>query len=523
MKLLIVDDELQIRMGLAEEINWKEMGITDVLTSKNGVEAIELCEKFKPEIVITDIHMPGIDGLELSRQVSKLYEPIEIIILSGFSEFDYAKKAIQYGVNAYLLKPIEIDELVDVVKSSIQSVQTYYDLSKNRKVYNHFNRVNRLKKMLAKGEVFTAQELKEFKKTAELDHFEQVVAGTFVVDDVARDNNNQLGIYLQSILDDFFKEISHRILYWDETKLLFLMSFRSAVGYERSKRQLIDQLENINIIVKSQLNNSLSLTLSALGEIHRIPSLFNECYQAVDHRLYLGVQQVIFTEFVESNKKILVSPLNTAELKRIIEIFEYKEIHNYLLKVFNDVRELKVTSTDFVRSLCSNIRIILIETLSEKGIEIEEYITDCPCLFERIPAYVSIDQYFDWVDNLYFLMVGKLDQLSGRQLSRAIVQAIDYIENHYNEEINLKLIALHTGRSKNYLCSLFKKEMGISFVEYLNKIRVEQAKRKLRNTDEMIFEIAASVGYSDYKYFSTVFKKYTDLSPQEYRKNHEKS
>jgi len=522
MRLLIVDDELHIRTGLTEEVDWKALNIEDVYTANNGVEAIELCEKYKPEIIITDIRMPGIDGLELCRQVSEMYNPAEIIILSGYSEFEYAKQAIKYGVSAYLLKPIEIDELIEVVKEAISLVESYYVQTENKKTYDQANRRQILKKIIYNNEL-NENDLEILKKHIVPCIHNNVVAGVFSIDDTEQQNQNQLGIYLQSILADNFSKYSYCILYWEEGELLFLISFSAKVEYERIKSRLEKHLQDINKVIKLQFNNSLSLALSSLGTTQQTPILFIECKKTIKHRLYLGGEKVLFTDSVEANNDVLLSPLKADELKRSIDSFEYENVHKYLECVFNTLREIKVTSSDFIRGICRHARNILIETLQEKGVKVEQCIAECPSLAGDIPRYLMIEKYFEWIDNLFSTILDKFYQLNGTRHSRVIIQVVDYISNHYAEEINLKVLSDYTGRSKNYLGFLFKKEMNISFIDYLNDTRIKHAKRKLRNTDDLIYEIADSVGFSDYKYFSLTFKKITGTSPLQYRKNNTKS
>ena len=135
----------------------------------------------------------------------------------------------------------------------------------------------------------------------------------------------------------------------------------------------------------------------------------------------------------------------------------------------------------------------------------------------EIPEYFTLKEYETWIENLYQVILQGLSALSGTSHSRIILQAVDYISKNYAADIDLEMTADYVNKSKNYFSYLFKKEMGVSFVEYLNQVRIEEAKKLLETTDEKSYEISKRVGYSDNKYFSIVFKKYTGMSPAQYR------
>jgi two-component system, response regulator YesN len=519
MKLLIIDDELQIRTGLAEEINWIDLGIEKVYLAENGIEAVELCENHQPEIVITDIRMPGIDGLELSRQVVDLYKPVAIIILSGYSDFNYAKEAIQFGAKAYLLKPINIDELIGVVQESIESIKYQLELSKNKSLFEQMSRKQKLMSLIEHQVELNEEKLLAFKKLISIKTTEFMLLGMLSVDTFKYRNTNQIGIYLKSIIEDVLINQPTNMLYWNDGALLFLCPYTSESHYKKSKDSFTDRLFQINQMLKAQFNCSVSLAISSLRCMKYIPKMFIECQHALKHRLYSGEKSFLSADTLDLSSKAWISPLNTSELKRVIEVFEKKKTHQYLEELFANICEMKVTSSDFVRGVCIGMKRTLIETIQEKGINTQQLIKEYPMLVKDIPSFVTITDYDEWMNHLYSVVIEKFGRLGGKLHSRVIIQVVDYISNHYKEDISLFLLSEYTGKSKNYLGHLFKKEMNVSFVDFLNDIRIGEAKKRLKNTDEMIYEISEAVGFSDYKYFSSIFKKYVGISPLSYRKN----
>lgn len=519
MKLLIVDDELQIRTGLAEEINWTELGIEQVYVAENGIEAVELCESYQPEIVITDIRMPGIDGLELSRQVMELYQPVEIIILSGYSDFNYAKQAIDFGAKAYLLKPINVKELIGVVSDAIESIKAQEEVSEYKTQYEQMSRKEKLMRLIEQQGELDEEELLAFNGLTGIKTTASVLLGMVSVDKIKSASTNQIGIYLKSIIEEVMCDQPTSMLYWHDNALLFICHYRSAAEHVRVKSNFSNRLVQMNQMLKAQFDSSVSLAVSSLSSAKYVPRLYCECQEAIKHRLYLGEACYLSADDLGLSSEVWLSPLNTNGLKRAIEVFDHRSAHEYIEALFANISEMKVTSSDFIRDICISMKKTLIETIQEKGINAEQIIKDYPMLVKDIPTFVTGTEYYEWMDHLYYVVIDKFEQLGGEKHSRVIIQAVDYISNHYSEDISLTLLSAYTGKSKNYLGHLFKKEMKVSFIDYLNDIRISEAKIRLRNTDDMIYEISESVGFSDYKYFSSIFKKYVGTSPLKYRKN----
>lgn len=519
MKLLIVDDELRIRTGLAEEINWIDLGFEQVYVAENGIEAVELCETYQPEIVITDIRMPGIDGLELSRQVVELYQPVEIIILSGYSDFNYAKQAIGFGAKAYLLKPINIKELIGVVSDAIESINDQEEVFKNKTQYEQMNRKQKLMRLIEHQGEFDEEKLLAFKALTGVKTTEFILLGMLSIDKIKSASTNQIGIYLKSIIEEVMCDQPTNMLYWNDNALLFICHYSSAAQHVRVKSNFSDRLVQMNKMLKAQFDSSVSLAVSSLSSARYVPHLFCECQEAIKHRLYLGEACYLSADDLGLSSEVWLSPLNTTELKRVIEVFDHRSTHQYIEALFANIYEMKVTSSDFIRGISISMKKTLIETIQEKGINAEQIIKDYPMLVKDIPTFVTGREYYEWVDHLYYVVIEKFGRLGGKQHSRVIIQTVDYISNHYNEDISLTLLSAYTGKSKNYLGHLFKKEMNVSFIDYLNDIRIGEAKIRLKNTDDMIYEISEAVGFADYKYFSSIFKKYVGTSPLKYRKN----
>lgn len=348
IKLVIVDDEKMIREGLANTIPWSDLGVEVVGTAGNGQAALEIIKYKKPHIVLTDIRMPKMDGLQLLKTISEEYPKIKVVMLSGYDEFSYAQQAIKYGATDYILKPVNAEELQKLVK---KLTQTYAE------------------------EVFEDLSYIKAKKNIEA----------------------ELGQYITAI--------------------------RSG---------------NRDIALSSLNKISDKLTEQASGDDQF-------------HKLYLDITSSVLNALDEDGVKH-ADKLREEYLKSFIDLFN-----------------------------------------SASGDELMQWLYS---FTDNISAYIKENK--------------------GDTYSNVIKKAMEYIEQHYNEDLSAQKVAEAVYLSPNYFSHIFKKIRKESFTDYLNKIRVEKAKVLLSNNLYKVYEVSDMVGYSDYKYFSSVFKKIVGVSPTQY-------
>ncbi|MBO5160289.1 MAG: response regulator [Lachnospiraceae bacterium] len=200
MKLLIVDDEIQIRNGLQEGLPWDEIGFEEVYTAQNGIEALEICNQYKPEVVITDIQLPGMSGLTLGKNIKSSYEPVEVILLSGYSEFEYAKEAIAIGVFRYLLKPIRVSELIECVKGALEKIEEYEKENLVKDKYYALNRTRILQQMLMSNLLLNNEDEQIFHEQFRNKMSKEIAVGVFSVDVLLDKKLDRFGRLLEANL-----------------------------------------------------------------------------------------------------------------------------------------------------------------------------------------------------------------------------------------------------------------------------------------------------------------------------------
>lgn len=518
MKILIADDEIQIRTGLTEGIPWKTLGFDEIYTAENGIQALSLGKQHRPEIIITDIQMPGMTGLELGNEIKKLYEPAEVIILSGYSEFEYAREAITMRAFDYLLKPIRIKELIERVKQARERVEQFHADSENKNRFQALNRTRLLQQMIMSKGLLSSREEEIFLEQMQMTFPEFILVGVCSVDTLMEKELKLLGSYLEDQLQAILVRYKGEELYWERGNLFFVMSLMSNHDKERKMTALKKDIQGFNEKLQGEYQNSVSLAISDLGRIREVALLFRQAESALKKRLYRGKKSFLEPEDRDENPKLTLNPIDVTEMQNRMESFDHEHICLYLHAVFQELKEKKVTSIDLVKSMCEQLKNILLQTLLDKGIDLKGICEQNQALLKGLPDYSTLEEYEGWITDLYMLVLQGLTRLSGGQHSRVILQAVDYISQNYANNINLEMTATYVNKSKNYFSYLFKKELGISFIEYLNQVRIDKAKKLLDTTDDRTYEISEAVGYSDYKYFSSVFKKLTGVSPAQYKK-----
>lgn len=515
MKLLIVDDERPIRSGLENGIDWTSVGIDQVFSAENGLAALDLCHKHKPELVITDIRMPGISGLELSQQILRMYSPVQIIILSGYSEFAYAQAALKLGVSDYLLKPIDEEQLLAKVSLCRQAILRETTQSQLQSDYIRFHQQKKRKIMLREGRVLNSADLMELAGYAGLRTIDQVMVACISIDNIVEEQRMACLDYLSTALLSL-EEKKIVSLYHDDRSVFVLVPGEL---YVRSLAILRSWQENINLILGNQFSTSVSVAVSEVGTLSLAGILCTQADLAIAHRLYLGSASFICWEEVKSVAGMAeYLRLPREKLISYVDILRYDLIQEQLAECFSMFRKMPITSTEPLTMFCLELKSLVLSTFKSKGLSEDILLDNELSKVDTLKNYVTVDGYEQWAYAFCEKTIGTVRALTGKICSKEIMRATEFIQKNYSEDISLSHVAEYVGKSKNYFSTLFKQEIGVSFVEYINNIRIREACRLLLTTDKLSYEIATDVGFCNYKYFSAVFRKQMNCSPDRYRR-----
>lgn len=514
-RMLIADDDEFVLDGLKNEIDWQKYNITVCECCTNGKQALAALEKQKIDIILTDIRMPGVDGLELTRVAVEQYKGIYVIIMSGHSEFEYAHTALKLGVFDYLLKPITLD-----------TIHTLF---------------MRLKEEMDKEAGGSKENMEQWKPTLVQKYFQDLLNG------VSAFFPSELIInkvpYYQCVLFhiDHYKRLAPErqreltsgllaeLYQWGERQepivptvvrdMDLVMIFRMRDKEERKavRERLLE--------LKNRLNQQFSITIT-IG-ISRIYCEAEDTYFYAEEARYASRQGHVNREekIICYGQESVGETVDMERLRRYRGLL-YESFHAWNLeKAMEAVEEMKKLFTRSPVSGIEEAQLLCVEIVSKLQMVYDEYM---PVKEEAWQFYRQISREFsraETMDEMFGILENGIRQVfsnsvsPGRKNERMIRQVIQYIQDNVNTNVTLNEIAQMIYISPNYLGYLFKEEMGMSFNEYLQQYRMKLAQKLLKSHKFKVYEISAMVGYKNPSYFSKLFTEYTGgICPSDYEK-----
>lgn len=517
MKVLLADDEYLIREGLQSAIDWKAHGMEIVGAAEDGEQALELFRQRRPDLIITDICMPFLDGLQLAEAVLREDAGTRVILLTCYDEFEYAKQAVKIGVLDYVLKPIDLgymDQMLGGIAEKFRAEQARTQQAERQRL---FSEVLHRQKGLEDGA--------ERQRCAGLCGREQyacMIVGILGYR-LAKDT------FEEAELQEYFQQFAGLVRSCaGETEF-----FEPSAGEGRvtmvlagdSAQQAASRMQEICAAMRRDeaLTNEypfLCATDGVAEGLEKLQTAYAHC-QAVMRYDYLSDETTVLDYALlrrktqEDNGRVAADIANFASCVRT---FDRGLIERSMGGITQTIRESGRYSTMYGQMFVAAAYSQLIGALEEFDIRIEEVFADPAEEYRKVIVAGSLQKQ---IDGLGRMLGAVCDYVQGQKGSahRTLVEAArQYIDAHYAENtISLQSVAAEVHMSACYFSILFKQESGRSFISYLTELRMERAKHLLRRTDLKAYEIAGAVGYDNPTYFSTLFKKHTDLSPKEYR------
>ncbi len=535
LKVFLVEDESIVREGLKNNIPWQEYGYQFTGEASDGEMALPMIRKIRPDVLITDIKMPFMDGLALSRIVTQEIPEMKIVIISGYDEFEYAQQAIRVGVEQYLLKPITKGTLRKVLLEIREKIETeqeqknYLETFQNEmKEYENYARRSFLEKVF--GGVFSVQQIYEEAAKSSLDLDGPCYNLVLLSLQVKRQNPEHamqepegMGQVREALFRYFMRFPAYLIFQWNISLYGVLIKGES------------DQMEElreacVRSIEKICLQEACSMEwYVAVGEPVERLSLLPECYTKVSHILayrFFSPQRHILTqkdaeELLPGKDLKSFASVDSAKVSPdIIHGFlregKQEEIMDFVNGYLAGVKDA-LESRLFRDYLLLNIRFTVIHYVEMLGVSQQDFLPEDDDAKVRGASGSggSIDAY---MQELLECALALRDRESDNQGKRVLKKGLKYIEENFSDEsLSLNSVAGAIGVSSNYFSSIFSQEMQMTFIEYVTKKRMEKAKKLLVQTQLHSSEIAGEVGYKDPHYFSFVFKKTVGCTPREYR------
>ncbi len=523
LRVIIADDEERICRLIKALVDWESMGMEVVGVAANGLEAIELVKVWEPDILITDIRMPGCDGLELIERVRKTNPDVEIIIISGFAHFPYAQTAIKFGIGDYLLKPINKIELNQTLQKLCEKVRYRKASEWDRKqmaedtlVARNRMKTNLITDLLDKNDIQWNDELLQ-----EEYHLQpkKGVLQTFCIKmdyDLQADGGSGNKMVFEKTRDIVFGNLRthcHDIVFDLRDYCGYGILQYDAKKQSDVKRVLRDCLNQL--VMQKSIFGAVEFSL-ALGKVVKntedLAISLQETRVLLDERLVIGTERMM--ETMPKEKGLQDKNLLEKYVRMISHAIEIRSLAEGADAIRYLIEELpkNVRGHEVLDLVVSAGTVFLMQlNLKEQKEMLEKFKNDC----NQCGSVISL---FDTLETLQGDIINKMQKEYEGDALRPIRMAKQYIQNHYKEQITQEEVSDVVGLSPSYFSALFKKETGEGFAKYLINIRMEEAKRLLRETNDSVFSICETVGYHDLKHFTRTFEKAAGLKPSAYRK-----
>ena len=545
LKIFLAEDEVVVRETIKRMIPWEELGFELVGEAADGEMALPLLIRQQPDLLITDIKMPFMDGLTLARLAKKEIPGLKVVILSGYDDFNYAKQAIGIGVEDYLLKPITKNALIE----RLSEIRSRYEHEKTQKeYYEKFQR-----------------EMQAYEKNSSRDFFEALVGGSMDMMEVYK-RAEKLGLDIvaeaYNVLiftmncDEDFSGQRDEYSSWEAESLELLenlfaghssaMLFRSNIfsygvllkgqreTIEENTRACVDEIRKILSRQDGRREWFLAVGQS-VERLSQIQKSYHTASRAFSQR-YLYDENILYYDEMETMEhpggqaesednaylqKVDVNALNPAILQKFLSNGLQEETENFVKDYFYAIGQEPMESLVFRNYVILNVRFSVIsfikglgcDTNEMESADTEEVLAESGKNMESAIAYAK---------KMISQAIEIRDQNSGNKNRSILKTAVDFIDSHYmDEEISLNTVANVANVSSNHFSALFSQNMGQTFIEYLTTLRMNKAKELLRCTGMRSSEIAGEIGYKDAHYFSYLFKKTQGMTPSDYRKARE--
>ena len=532
IKVFLVEDEMVIRNGIVKSINWEKEGYRLVGEASDGELAYPMILKEKPDILLTDIKMPFMDGLELSRLVKQELPDTKILIFSGYDEFEYAKEAIRIGVTEYLLKPVSSEQLLEVMRRISKQIeqdreereilrQYQEDMKENveRERQNFFSHVIR-------GEVSIGEAVKNGKK-----YGMDLSAGFYSIilfKIFSTPEENIVSEHIWKICEKIetkVDEISYA--YYFQRGIdgwVFLLTAESKEQMEERQKNLCDCLAEI------MKNERKVEYFGGIGKpVERIRNLgqsfrdaeriFAERFTRQSNQFLSGFEKMDVYKDDEFQIKDLGDVGKSREMiEKFLNNGTKEELEEFMDTYFIRMKEDKLQSTLMRQYIIMDIYIVIMSFCEKIDAVNHDYQQETEKLKSTIQNMNSVSEIRLYITYMLNQAIELRDSISKKRYADIIKAAEKMISEHYmSEEISLNSVADSVGMSPSYFSSVFSKESGKTFVEFLTETRMEKAKELLMCSALKTSEIGYEVGYKDPHYFSYIFKKTQGCSPKDYR------
>jgi Response regulator containing CheY-like receiver domain and AraC-type DNA-binding domain len=530
IKMFICDDEQIVIDGIKDSINWPEYSIEVCGTANNGSDALKKSMALMPDIIVSDIRMPGLSGLEFVKELKKQLPESQIILISAYQEFEYAKEAIKLGVLSYITKPFKKNHILEeVLKARDVILEEQRKLNLNVKFEKELPTLqNYFLNSIILGDELQLEDYEEKVQLYRLNLTRRNTGVIVIRPEIPEGENGSKSVLLQRIL--FIIKNSIQSLPREIKADAFINHVNDVVviyGSELFGEYSVKDFEKCLEKLKVEINQEIGVTISigagrTYFDYNNIYLSFKEAMNALNYKLIYGEGSIIFIDNVVS--------AGTGIIKVVVCINKKIECFENLLSVGNSEESLKIAreiedilkgSSAVSYGYVQQVFAQLLSSIVKKSIEFNIYndilSQEIADLYEKVYAMKSLSELSDFLSEIIRRICAVAEKKAKEINSGTINRAIEYMKMHCHENISQTEVAEYVGLNPSYFSRYFKEEIGQSFMDYMKKLRIEKAKELIGSTNMKIYEISEALGYQSVQYFTTLFKTMVGLTPQEYK------
>ena len=533
LRVFLVEDETIIRETLRDTVPWTQCGYTFVGEAGDGEMALPLIQQTKPDVLITDIRMPFMDGLALSKLVLQEFPQMKVIILSGYDDFEYAQKAIGLGVERYLLKPITKSTLMTVLEEVREKIrgeraqQNYLaQFHQEAQDYEQYARRRFFERIVA-GQL-SVQQIYEQAEKLDLDlraqAYDIVLVSAMPESGTVAESYSEPGARIRDgLVAHLLKHPEYILFRWNLTSYAVLLLDNQG-NMERIVRRCVDKVRELYETYGPELNWYVAVG-TPTRRLSTLPGCFEEVSRLWAYRHILPEQHILSADTVRvltgtgsdhDLSGLDMTKVNPAVLTGVLQSASAQEVSSFVDEYIHSLLDA-LESKPFCQYLMLSARFTATQFVEGLGVGQKEYLSALNCL-NMVGQQVGADDLKRYLSDILLRAIELRDNVAGSQYKGQLKQAVGYIDANFQcEDISLNRVAKEVNISPNYLSAVFSQEMGTTFVEYLTAKRMEKARELLRTSDLRSGEIALAVGYKDSHYFSFLFKKTQGCTPRDYR------
>jgi two-component system response regulator YesN len=525
IRVIIADDEPIIIKGLRKLIDWDRLGMEIVGQAYDGLALLEAIETHKPDIVISDISMPHLTGIDIIKEINSRSLPVKVIFISAYQEFSYAKDAVVYGAVDYLVKPIVKSELENVLSKTAALIGQKDEEERRKDKLQLIERRSRNDEIQEWIVRLTDRSLSNQSEAY------QVVQARFpgplhsigiVEIDRVRDESDRwpaqetklVHFALENVLTELISEYGEGQVFHKNNRYVFLVNHKRQEEPMKLANEIVGKM-------KAYLKLSISVGMGLpITDIGLLAESYNQAEQALQMKYFLGLNQVIKFEQMEQ-KQGFESEIYTlqSDVIRGLSSNAWGDALAALEELLVTIESATVGNVELSISTCFSSTLFMIQEIKNSGVKLSETGFDIHDLQKRLSEYNTYEEMKQGIIGIMEELHHRIDDKAGNKEKMLLSKIKQYMDEHYADEITLESVAAIAFMNPYYFSSFFKKHMKQNFKQYVTEARMEHAMRLLTQTDMMIYEIAEKVGYNNARHFSDMFKKNYGKLPQEVRQS----